>query len=149
MRKGRIESLTASACTAVNQAMTGTVVPGDRDRTSPIPRRSDRQSLQSHTSIITSLPLCIRFLYAQVRPRPRKTGGLNPRGRRRVETCAPDFNVRSIVKFILSIGPYIGKPHSGTAGQRSNSQLHSRIRCSTPIPQNNPVHSNCGQSGKR
>ena len=150
MRKWRIESPTASACTAVNQAMTGAVVPDIRGRTNRIQlRRSDRRSLRSHNSIITSLLSCIRFPYAQVRPRPRKTGGLNPRGRRRVETCVPHFNVRFTIEFILSIGPYIGKPHSGIAGQRSNSQLHSRIRCSTPIPQNNPMHPNCSQSGKR
>ena len=138
-----------SALIAVHQAMTGAVVLDIRGTTSPSPRRSDQQSLQSHTSIITSLLSCIQSLYARVRPRPRKTGGLNPRGRRRVETCAPDFNVRFIVKFTLSIGPYIGKPHSGNAGQRSNSQLHPRIRCSTLIPQNNPMHSNFGQPGER
>ena len=147
MRKEPTESPMASACTVVHQAMTGMAVPGDRDRTSP--RHSDRRSLRSHT-LKMSLLSCIQSLYARARRRPRrKTGGLNPRGRRRVETCAPDFNVRFIVKFTLSIGPYIGKPHSGNAGQRSNSQFHPRIRCSTIISQNNPVHPNFGQSGKR
>ena len=151
MRKRHIESPTASACTAVHQAMTGTVVPGDRHRISPSPRRSDRQSPQSRTSIITSLLSCISSLYTRTRHHPqRKTGGLNPRGRRRVETCAPHFNVRFfIVKFTLSIGSYIGKPHSGIAGQWSNSQLHPRVPHPAIISRNNPMCPNFGQSGER
>ena len=149
MRKRPTESPMASACTVVHQAMTGMAVPDDKDRTSQ-PCRPDRRNLRSHTSIITSLLSCIQFPYARVRPHlRRKTGGLNPRGRRSVETCAPDFHVRfSIVKSTLSIGPYIGTPHSGIAGQRSNAQLHPRIPCSAIIPRNQPMHPNFGQPGK-
>ena len=137
------------ASTVAHRVTASTIALNLREEINSRQARPRNPSLQLPTSVMTTdLPSHIRFLYDPAQPRlQRKTGRLNPRGRRSVETCLLDIHVHSIVES-LSIGLNIGKHHPGIAGQQSNSQLHSRSRRSAIISRNKTMCSYLGQPGK-